>query len=318
VTPDQDPGYLTFAAHADELDAVHPMWWHVTGAATFAPIYGEGNALILGNTTYAGKRTLLIPTIAAADGSDPQTVSQMLYDANLRAQHVAAIRALVASHHYDGIDLDYEHLPDGDRDAFSQLARELAQGLHADGKTLSYAVQGETRASTFWDYTALSQVVDQLHVMAYDFHSLGTHPGPVSPLGWVEDIGKYINTVGNQQKFILGLPNYGTAGPDSGVCGWFGSSMDCINQAGGNYAVTTDHMNNCSYTNGIPMLAGRAPNAFTSQGHLFFDDLASHEEKVTAAQNAGLGGITYWTIGGEPDRPGPRTFFQMIRSYFPQ
>jgi len=52
---------------------------------------------------------------------------------------------------------------------------------------------------------------------------------------------------------------------------------------------------------------------------VYFDDLASHEEKVAAAANAaGLAGITYWTIGGEPDRPGPKSFFEMIRSYFPK
>jgi len=26
VTPDQDPGYTTFAAHADDFDAIHPAW----------------------------------------------------------------------------------------------------------------------------------------------------------------------------------------------------------------------------------------------------------------------------------------------------
>jgi spore germination protein YaaH len=57
----------------------------------------------------------------------------------------------------------------------------------------------------------------------------------------------------------------------------------------------------------------------TSKGHLFFDDLASLEEKVVVAQNGGLGGITYWTIGGEPDQPsGPLDFFQMVRSHFPK
>ena len=33
----------------------------------------------------------------------------------------------------------------------------------------------------------------------------------------------------------------------------------------------------------------RATNAMVSQGHLFFDDLASLEEKVQAAQNASFG-----------------------------
>ncbi|MCA1665491.1 MAG: hypothetical protein LC659_14700, partial [Myxococcales bacterium] len=94
--------------------------------------------------------------------------------------------------------------------------------------------------------------------------------------------------------------------------------MDSLNLVGANYATTTTHMSVCPMTNGESIIPGRAPNGTSSQGHLFFDDLASMEEKVAAAKSAGLAGITYWTIGGEPDRPGPKTFWQMIRSYFPQ
>ncbi|MGZ3427422.1 MAG: glycosyl hydrolase family 18 protein, partial [Polyangia bacterium] len=322
VPVEQDPGYLAFVAHAADFDAVHPMWYSLASTTTFKPSYGEGSPLVLGNTTAGGKRTLLIPTIAGADGSQPQWASQMIHDATLRAQHEAAIVSLVTSKGYDGIDLDYEHLPDADKAAFSLFAQELGAQLHAKGKTLSFAVGGLINAKfSHWDYEVLSTAADQLHVMGYDFHYLGSHPGPVAPLGWIQQVLAYINTVGGggrAGKFILGLPNYGLAGDDAGVTGWFGSSMDCINLVGGTYATTTTHMSVCPLTNGTDIPPGRAPNATSSQGHLFFDDLASMEEKVAAAQQAGLAGITYWTIGGEPDRPGPKSFFQMIRSYFPQ
>jgi spore germination protein YaaH len=158
--------------------------------------------------------------------------------------------------------------------------------------------------------------------MGYDFHYLGSHPGPVAPLGWVKQVLAYINTIGGgtrSSKFILGLPNYGLAGSDSGTTTWFGNSMDSINLLGGSYATTTTHMDVCPMTNGdTTMVSGRAPNGTSSKGHLYFDDIASHEEKVKAAQAAGLGGITYWTIGGEPDRPGPKTFFEMVRGYYPK
>ena len=322
VPVEQDPGYLAFVAHAADFDAVHPMWYYLASPTTFSAAYGEGSSLVLANTTAGGKRTLLIPTIAAADGSQPQWASQMIHDAGLRAQHEAAIVALVTSKSYDGIDLDYEHLPDGDKAAFSQFATELAAQLHAHGKTLSFAVGALTSAAySHWDYDVLSQVADQLHVMGYDYHYLGSHPGPVAPLGWIQQVLAYVDTVGGggrAGKFILGLPNYGLAGDDSGVTTWFGSSMDSLNLVGGVYDVTTTHMSVCPLTNGQTIAAGRAPNAMSGKGHLYFDDLGSLEEKVAAAQAAGLAGITYWTIGGEPDRPGPKSFFQMIRSYFPQ
>jgi spore germination protein YaaH len=318
----QDANFAHFVANADQFDAVHPTWYHLASATTFAPSFGEGAPQVLAATTVGGKRTLIIPTIAAVDGNQPTLASQMIHDPALRAQHIAAIVSLVTSKKYDGIDLDYEHLPEADRDAFSQFAAELGAKLHAQGKTLSFAV-GALITSRFghWDYTKLAAAADQLHVMGYDFHYLGSHPGPVAPLGWIQQVVAYIGTISGgsvKQKFILGVPNYGVAGNDSGVTAWFGSGMDSIGLTGGSYATTTAHMGVCPLTNGTIMPSGRAPNASTTQGHLFFDDLASMEEKVTAAQAGGLGGVTYWTIGGEPDRPGPRTFFEMMRFHFPK
>jgi spore germination protein YaaH len=322
VAIEQDPNYADFVAHADTFDAVHPTWYHLASPTTFAPSFGEGAAAILANTTAGGKRTLLIPTIAGADGNAPSWASQMVHDATLRAQHEAAIVNLVTAKHYDGIDLDYEHLPDADRDAFSLFAAELGAKLHALGKTLSFAVGGLITARfSHWDYTKLAAAADQLHIMGYDFHYIGSHPGPVAPLAWIQQVVAYAGTISGgsvKSKFILGIPNYGVAGSDSGVSGWFGSAMDSINLTGGSYATSTTHMEVCPLTNGTSMPAGRAPNATTVQGHLFFDDLGSMEEKVAAAQAGGLGGVTYWTIGGEPDRPGPRTFFEMMRLHFPK
>jgi chitinase len=322
VTADQDPNYADFVAHAASFDAVHPVWYHLGSTTTIATSFGEGAAQVLAATTIGGKRTLIIPTITADDGDQPTWTSTIINSATLRAQHEAAIVSLVTGKHYDGIDLDYEHLATSDRAAFTQFATELAAKLHAQGKVLSFAVGGATTGNLgHWDYAALAAVADELHIMGYDFHYLGSHPGPVAPLGWLQQVFTYIASLSGgtlSGKFILGLPNYGLAGSDSGVTSWAGSSMDAINLAGGVYTSTTTHMSVCPLTNGLTMAAGVAPNAQTAQGHLYFDDLASMEQKVAAAQAAGLGGITYWTIGGEPDRPGTRDFFTMIRSYFPQ
>ena len=62
---------------------------------------------------------------------------------------------------------------------------------------------------------------------------------------------------------------------------------------------------------------GRTPNQTTNGIHAYFDDLLSLEDKVSDAQAHGFKGITYWTIGGEPDQPAGRTFFDMLRAYFP-
>ena len=74
-----------------------------------------------------GKMVLSLTT--ESDGNEPQWASQMIHDASLRAQHEDAIVNLVVSKGYDGIDLDYEHLPNSDRDAFSTFSAILTGAM---------------------------------------------------------------------------------------------------------------------------------------------------------------------------------------------
>ena len=50
----------------------------------------------------------------------------------------------------------------------------------------------------------------------------------------------------------------------------------------------------------------------TSNGELYFEDVASMEEKWLTAKKYGARGITYWTIGDE--LPG---YFTMVKKYLP-
>lgn len=235
--------------------------------------------------------------------------------------------------HYDGLDLDYEHirgilattLPKRtiaqEREAMSAFIEAVADALHAHGKELSLAVPTNFSKSSELDLEVLSRVVDEIHVMGYDFHyEEGDHPGPTAPLGWIQHFIDQVATLDGGQRssrFILGLANYGIYGPPGGepvqACE---STARCVDLFDGDYATTTDELSECSGESAD--YAGRSPNVRLPDGKkLYFEDLASLEEKVAAAQAGGFGGITYRGIGGEPQTPGPLTFFAMVRSHFP-
>jgi chitinase len=59
--------------------------------------------------------------------------------------------------------------------------------------------------------------------------------------------------------------------------------------------------------------AGRSPNCSTSDGILYFDDLLSLEEKVAEAKRQGLGGISWWAMGGEVSG-----IWTMVQKYYPR
>jgi spore germination protein YaaH len=301
-----DAGAAQFAAHADWFSWVHPDWYAMgTDGVSLRTLTGADSPVVLQAAAAHGVR--VAPMIAGADGSDVpvSAMEAMLSDPAARAQHVHNIVQLATSHGYAGIDIDYEHMwTSADRPGFTAFIQELAAAMHAAGLEVSMAVPALYRddGNSAYDYVPLAGALDVLHVMAYDFHSIGTHAGPVSPLGWVDAVATFAATTGHVDRFILGMPNYGVTPT------WYGTLSDCAAICGPGYATTTDHMATCSYGN---FAAGRAPNCTSPNGDLFFDDLGSLEQKVQVARAHGLRGVTYWTIGGEP--PG---FFEMVHGYF--
>ncbi|MGK4000842.1 glycosyl hydrolase family 18 protein [Sorangium sp. So ce1024] len=334
-------GYDTFAAHAEAFDVVHPKWWRVASPTTFenhprgrsAPFGGFHDRRVLDATTAGGGRTRLVPLVAAVDRPDVAAVHAMIHDPALRAQHVVGLVAIAVKNGYDGLDVDYEHLSsvlgpgetvEAERAAFSAFVDELARALHARGKTLSLAVPAVASARGVYDYEALSASADHVHVMGYDYHwGGGSHAGPVAPLGWLERTVAYIGGIdggARRERFLLGLPNYGLVGPEAAEGGGAVVGCEplskCRELAGDGYETSTDHMGRCAEDGGERFAAGRAPNRVLASGeHVFFEDLESLEEKVIAARQGGLGGVTYWSIGGEP---GGAAFFSMIERHFPR
>ena len=81
----------------------------------------------------------------------------------------------MATHGYDGINIDFEAGAAADRPLLTAFITELAQTLHAQGATLTMAVSAKTgpvltgRAG-FYDYPALAAQCDRLFTMAWDFH----------------------------------------------------------------------------------------------------------------------------------------------------
>lgn len=295
-------GNAAFIAHAEWFDAIHPDWW-AFGADGVTPrmVNGADDPAVLAAAAAHG--VAVIPLVVGVE--DVSVVRATLNDPQRRTAHVQALVALAQTRGYAGLDIDYEHLWDpGDRAPYTAFAVELGAAMHAAGKLLTLAVPAidQENPNNAWSYPDLIAAADYVHLMGYDFHSLGTHPGPTAPLGWVDAVAAHVASTGHAEKFILGLPNYGV------TPSWFCPLADCAAACTGPLATTTDHMASCSYGNYAP---GRSLNCPSTNGPLFFDDTQSLEEKVQSAKAHGLGGITYWTVGSEP--PG---FFEMVQRHY--
>jgi chitinase len=350
-----DPKFTDFVDHASSFDAVHPTWWDVNPspgtlpskgccrtAGIFCEAFGNpsgGNpnlhnetacrALqVRDQTTYAGKRTKLIPMVAATVSGPIQAAQAMLASTTAMDQWVAELVRIAQAERYDGFDIDFEHLRDSAhpdvRSQFTTFMAKLATALHAAGKSVSVAVGGfaGSDAGSMWDVAALLNVVDEIHVMGYDYHFAGgIHPGLTDPYGWTHAVTQNLarlNGGATVNKIIWTLPNYGIQGPDGTKPVTAISTLQQALASHPGYATTSNELDSCTLNvNTHFESTGRTPNQIVNGIHAYFDDILSLEDKVSDAQAHGFKGIGYWTIGGEPDQPAGRTFFDMVRAHFP-
>ena len=91
----------------------------------------------------------------------------LLSDDTIRATHMAEL--MDAAEDFAGINLDYQGVPSGQRDAFTDFVAEVADALHSEGKTLAITLGTPHNDNGVWqmgghDWTTLGQIADIVYV----------------------------------------------------------------------------------------------------------------------------------------------------------
>ncbi|CAL4121792.1 unnamed protein product, partial [Meganyctiphanes norvegica] len=165
-----------------------------------------------------------LKTLIAVGGMGTNTTfSKISADDTLRGNFVNSVVPFLREHNFDGLDMDWE-FPAGEADKanFVMLLSELATVLHGEGLLLTAAVPvGISTINSGYDVPAMSEHVDLIHVMAYDFHGtwspLTHHNAPLyksdidldATLTTDYAIHYWLNEGAPADKLVLGLPMYG-------------------------------------------------------------------------------------------------------------
>ena len=145
-----------------------------------------------------------------------QVASNVLDNDKNRDVFIQNLRNEINQFKYDGINIDMENLYLTDRDAFSQLIKELSDTLNRDGKVVTVSVPantGDSRAnpwSPWFDYEKIGQYSDGLMIMTYDEHNPRTKPGASASVDWTEATIRYaLKHEVPSTKILLGIAGYG-------------------------------------------------------------------------------------------------------------
>jgi spore germination protein YaaH len=293
------PDTESVLANRNDINEVSPWMYGLGGNGQIILDSGINAASLGADLSRLRARGLpAVPTLANVDAQGNWvygTVARVLHHPALARQQVAGIVVLVDSDHYAGIDLDYENLQAGDRQAFTAFVTRLAAALHANGKILSVALfakasdAGYAPRNVAQDYAAIGRVADQVRLMGYDYHWDTSPPGPVAPIGWIRDVISYAKTQVPASKIILGIPEYGydwSRGFGTGISWLQAVQLSRRYHAPARYDAS-----------------GQSPwFAYTDAAHqrhtVWFENAESTQAKLDAAQ--GIGGVYLWMYS-DPD-----------------
>jgi len=210
------------------------------------------------------------------------------------ASLISQVVATVQRAGYAGVNFDIEGVPAGDRAAFTAFVTQAATALHAVGAKISLAVPSEEADDLgeswdeAYDYPSLGAVVDQLIMMAYDYHYAGGPPGPISPLIWDRAVVAYASSVMAPEKVVLGMPAYGyvwNAATHAGTAYWV-SGMENIAASHG-AVITRDAADD------------EATFTYQAGGQTYvgwYVDATGSADRLALAHDAGIGGVMAWRM----------------------
>jgi len=284
---------------------------------------GWNSALMTSVTDTAharGVKIVLTVTMMAWNGNYAD-MTALLTSGSRRARLVSEIVAQVKARNADGVNLDFEPVPNSLEAQYTSFVRELKAGL-ANGGARSYltvaTMAGAARWDTGYDLTGLTATgaADALMVMAYDFNWSGSaRAGGVAPLSspYVLDVREAMAdhlAIVPSQKIIWGVPYYGRAWTTTSTSL---NSTTCAS-AGGCTAATwaptytiarvgaAEHGRRWDPTAAVPWYyyrdAGR--NAWVQA---YYDDVQSLALKYDLVNVNELRGIGIWSLGMDAGRP---------------
>lgn len=235
-----------------------------------------------------------------------QTAHQVLSIEKNRKNLGKNILSLVQENGFDGVNIDLEGVPPGDRAFYNKFLAELKQMFKPYGYLLTVSIPAKTADNPFntwngaYDYRTIGQTADLVALMTYDEHWKGGAPGPVASLPWVQKVLDYSIKTIPRDKVLMGIPAYGynwSAAGNSTVR-WYETASVTAKYpwARWNDYFSTPYL--IYYKKGV-------------KHELWFENKYSLRIKLDLANNYGIAGIALWRLGFED-----ASFWETLRAKF--
>lgn len=295
--------FADLRAHAAQVSVVYPTYYEC--APSSGRVVGQDSPQI--DRFARAEHIALLPRFTCQDGA---TVHRMLTDPVLRAATLATLARLAARRAFGGLCVDLENDGADDRAALTSFVAALASELHALRKRLTVVVDGVSEelpgsSTYFYDERALAAAADTVFVLAWGAHWEGSAAGPLAPLAYVKGVARYVASLPDHARFVIGAPLYGidwTEGAARGAAGSSGASVS------GGAAVAYQYAGIHALQHALGTHATRDPTsgemtfAYTSSTgathRVWYMDARAVLDVLAIARAHGLG-VGLWRLGEE-------------------
>lgn len=185
------------------VNVVSPTWFKLAD--------NDGNIASLADKSYVEKaHENGVAVWALVDDFNAEVDKfKLLSSTSARAHLINELMLKVAAYDIDGINIDFEKVPQDAGEHFIQFIRELSVICRNEGIVLSIDNYVPTSYNAFYNWNEQGQVADYVIVMAYDEHHSGSEvSGSVSSIGFVQNaVTEILNNV-PKERVIMALPFY--------------------------------------------------------------------------------------------------------------
>ena len=301
-------GRTSFLAHASKIDILVPTWYRtaVDGAVTGGPVEEI--------MTAAREHHVPVMPIVVNPGFDLSSFHHLLGDSAARSKMIGALIDECHKHGFIGIQFDFEHIADTDRDALSRLVREAADALHKEKLQLSIATVPNapghpgTGAFSKWifeywrnvyDLKAIGEAVDLVCLMTYDEHTRYTPPGPVAGYLWTLENLEYALQFVPKEKLSLGIPVYGYRWYAGAVAADDKPNPALVTVGGDDVASLIREFHPKIEWDKVDLASWFWFYRDQTREWVFYTDVRTFRERYNLARTRGLQGFCSWVLGRE-------------------
>jgi len=270
------------------INTISPTW--------FALSDNEGNFTSLADASYVSNmhgRGLEVWAMLDNFTNEGVDIKEVLSYTSRRKLLIDRLVSEALSYGIDGINLDFEMIPQDAGEDYIQFVRELSVACRTNGLVLSIDNYVPTEYTAHYNRQEQGVVADYVIIMGYDEHWLGSsEPGSVASIDYVENGLADTVAVVPKEKVINALPFYTILWGNGDEVTSRALGMSAAEELLRSKGVSAEWdentcQNYASYTEDDVIY------------QIWLEDEQSIETKLNVMKQYGIGGVSGWRLGME-------------------